>query len=669
MGAKENLIMNEQEIKQWQALLKEKGYYKGAIDGIFGGGSKRGLQQFLKDEGYYQGNIDGIFGEKSNAALASYNEDHQHWYSGIVNGISEGWNSLWEPKDESVEVPKGPNLKEVYEEEPKSLWDSFKDWVSGDSEPEEIPAVRRDGDTYYFNDTTPFDRSNLRNATLRYAFDNYYNDDNRKDQYGFYRSYRQLLWINDDYTPEEAQAIAAGAGEKQFMYDGKVHKTNLFIGSPYKDEEDFKNTLNQWVKDGTITPEAAQYMISKEYDRQLNTYGIVNDMLYNKGDSQYNEYFGVVPYGYNPEGMWSIVKGKPAVKTFDIAEDQLNSNMFVLNPTYRDEEGQEGRFKYDNFDQWYKGRVLADKKYTSGNGLSNTRAVTSSYSLGFPIDSSMINKTIRIAGGRPDYNEDGSFKGLDFSSYHTLTDANRGSMNPKVGLELLSKDPVKVKAYLDHLVDGDRKAEDYFTKADELVAAAGLSKHGPDANHKNYFHRYNFQDNGTYFDPDDLLAEGADLKWKALAGEVPAGHDMLSSLKSFRDNAFDENGNWNQSFKYGENGYEKNDAGQNYDGGNYTVYMQYNPKTGKWDWNAWDDWNIDLDDHDFGMNTNNGHGIRLRSDSNGTTFQGLYNSNTDVATRTKNEQLLKQKRAQTNGQYTLKRGGKLLKYINNKCLI
>ncbi len=55
-----------EEVKSIQRVLKEKGYYSGSIDGIFGTATKRAVTEFQRDNGL---KADGIAGEKTLKAL------------------------------------------------------------------------------------------------------------------------------------------------------------------------------------------------------------------------------------------------------------------------------------------------------------------------------------------------------------------------------------------------------------------------------------------------------------------------------------------------------------------------------------------------------------------------------------------------------------------------
>ena len=66
------------EVKNIQSVLKEKGYYSGNIDGIFGTGTKNAVMQFQRDCGL---SADGIAGKNTLKAL------------GISNSSNNGYSS------------------------------------------------------------------------------------------------------------------------------------------------------------------------------------------------------------------------------------------------------------------------------------------------------------------------------------------------------------------------------------------------------------------------------------------------------------------------------------------------------------------------------------------------------------------------------------------------
>lgn len=63
-------------IKALQTTLKNKGYYKGAIDGWCGKGTVTAWQTWLKAEGYYTGAMDGSMGPQHVKAWQRYLNEH-----------------------------------------------------------------------------------------------------------------------------------------------------------------------------------------------------------------------------------------------------------------------------------------------------------------------------------------------------------------------------------------------------------------------------------------------------------------------------------------------------------------------------------------------------------------------------------------------------------------
>ena len=63
-----------QAVKIVQSVLKNKGYYSGKADGIYGFKTKKGLQRFLFSKGFYKGEIDGRFAKQTLEAMKQYQE-------------------------------------------------------------------------------------------------------------------------------------------------------------------------------------------------------------------------------------------------------------------------------------------------------------------------------------------------------------------------------------------------------------------------------------------------------------------------------------------------------------------------------------------------------------------------------------------------------------------
>ncbi len=70
------------EVKSIQSVLKEKGYYSGNVDGIFGTGTKNAVKQFQSDCGL---SADGIVGEKTLKALGLNKQDNNGYSSSDFN--------------------------------------------------------------------------------------------------------------------------------------------------------------------------------------------------------------------------------------------------------------------------------------------------------------------------------------------------------------------------------------------------------------------------------------------------------------------------------------------------------------------------------------------------------------------------------------------------------
>lgn len=64
-------LLGPESWKGMQRMLRSYGY-TGAIDGIVGPGTITALQRYLRSEGYYSGAIDGIAGTGTRAAFAAW---------------------------------------------------------------------------------------------------------------------------------------------------------------------------------------------------------------------------------------------------------------------------------------------------------------------------------------------------------------------------------------------------------------------------------------------------------------------------------------------------------------------------------------------------------------------------------------------------------------------
>lgn len=74
-----------QAVKIVQSVLKDKGYYRDKVDGIYGWETKKGLQRYLSSKGFYKGEIDGRFGKASIAAMKQYQESLALKITGHIN--------------------------------------------------------------------------------------------------------------------------------------------------------------------------------------------------------------------------------------------------------------------------------------------------------------------------------------------------------------------------------------------------------------------------------------------------------------------------------------------------------------------------------------------------------------------------------------------------------
>ncbi len=84
-------LLDQQYRLEIQKLLREQGFYKGPIDGVWGNRSNRAIKQFrmgvqrrLRDKGLYNGEIDGEFGEQSVNAVMKFQKSHHLKNDGVL---------------------------------------------------------------------------------------------------------------------------------------------------------------------------------------------------------------------------------------------------------------------------------------------------------------------------------------------------------------------------------------------------------------------------------------------------------------------------------------------------------------------------------------------------------------------------------------------------------
>lgn len=610
-----------------QEWLWDYGYFKQvgvkdkakAVDGKFGNNSKAALakaQDYLRSIGLYSGSSDGIFtrrdGSESNTTKAFKNWAKGWTKASIKNGSTFEYNryvkdhirqlSDWAKKkgvgivtlggykfnlgnsESSLDnmyqaslaaaAGKKYSLGQNYGDSDVSRGEGTKDWSS-------VSKASGEWKSSYSN-------TDLDNLVMRYAFDKYHGIKTDDNQWGISYNYTPTntatsgfgitLKISNKYTPEQAERIARGAGMKNYKYNGQSRTVNLFAGSSYKSEADFNQKIKALEQAGRAAE--AQKLYNAELARQYQTYGIDYNMLTDKHGRHWNNLFGVVPYGYNAPSMNAILTGKQAYQAAGQKATASGASTSIYG--YRYDGSNQGRFKYNNFDEWYKGRILADKNYHHQLGISPYRAVTSTYYWGLPVAKDMRGQ-LKFTGAR-----ENSATQIDRTNYYDITAKGHGAdqMQAWIYNEAL-KNPQAAYAYMKYIY-GDRKAKtkngkttytssndrNYKFDAKEATRLAGAAGMTP-------YH----------------LASGT-APWKEekisvpLYGEVGGSHDIYESLKTFYENAFDENGNLNKDFSYAENGYN-----HGYDGGAYTVVIRNGkPK------HAEDYWNIDLGGNDFSMN-------------------------------------------------------------------
>lgn len=95
------------EAAQIQQILKDKGYYTGTIDGIFGPLSWTAIQKWLVNYGLYSGSIDGIPGPLTYRGFQLYGKKNDN-YGGPLDGIlgPRSWAGFLQTLKEDTEQKK-----------------------------------------------------------------------------------------------------------------------------------------------------------------------------------------------------------------------------------------------------------------------------------------------------------------------------------------------------------------------------------------------------------------------------------------------------------------------------------------------------------------------------------------------------------------------------------
>lgn len=595
------------DTKQLQTWLKNHGYYKGEIDGIAGPQTREALrkaQQYLADVGLYKVAVDGRYGKNTEAAMTTFDKGKRYFNKYGVSFNIYDQNSM----NKAVTALRNKGVRQVnLNGRIVNLGDSdvsnqfgiiAKDMIAGVrtkavSNPTDASAgnsknfVSRMGSTAYptAGGGSSYDANDLDNLVMRYAYDKYHGTSVDDKAWGISYNYAphgkwnkitslggtRTLGLTIDsskYTPEQAAQIARGAGMLNYTYGGKKYQTNLFTGSKYKDLNDFNAQLAALQTASGV--QAAQDAYNAEMKRQYTTYGIDHNMLMDKNANQWNSLFGAVPYGYNAESIGAIAKGQQAVQQGQGAATGLGGN----NITYRKTAANpNGRFVYNNFNEWRQGRMLANSRYTANGGISPTRAVTSTYSMGFPVAQQMRGQ-LAYVGARPNATS------IDRTNYYDITDAGKGTkrMGTHIYNEVV-KNPAAAYRYFQYVygdrkngrVTGDRSRAFDNAQASQLATAAGMT-------------------------PYHLGAKGRTFAEESpIPGVEP--HDLWDSLKTFYENGFDENGVLKTDFNYTESGYN-----MDFDGGNYTARI----RKGK-PYNAEDYWNVELGSISGGMSAGIGN--------------------------------------------------------------
>lgn len=566
--------------KQLQTWLKSHGFYQGNIDGVIGRQTREALkkaQQYLADRGLYKTAVDGVFGKGTEGAMTAFNKGKRYFnkYGVSFNTYDQASAEKAFQQLKSKGVKKinmngltfdlnGTHARHNFLSIARDMANGRQSTFVGSQSDKNnsgssskagflrTAASRSSSQKASNGGTGAYNAGDLDHLVMRYAYDRFHDVNIDPAVWGMSLTNDtfsgQTLNITNKYTPEQAERIARGAGFANYRYNGKTMQTNLFTGGQYKNRADFDSRIAAIRNSQGL--QAAQKAYNDELSRQYSAYGIDFNMLNNKSGKQWTNLFGVVPYGYNASSISALAWGQQALH-----EDNASAGGTTTAKTqYRyDANTGHGRFKYNNFDEWYQGRILANPKYLNMNedGISGLRAATSTYMSGIPVDA-RSRKYIQFVGANPNKNA------IDRTNFYTLAGdsrAGRTTMNHNLYTEL-TKNPTAAYNYLHHIF-GDRKknwkgnyvvsnGRDFkfdVNKANQLAAAAGLNASRYHGNSKHF----------KYNNPSG----------------IGGYHDIYESLEGFYLNGFDENGNLKKDFSYTEPGYSTD-----YDGGAYTTVIR-----------------------------------------------------------------------------------------------
>ena len=86
----EQVSLEQDSLIATQTFLKKAGFYKGAVDGVWGSCSRTAItkyrttvQQLLRKKGLYKGNIDGELGQQSVNAVQTFQSKHNLSKDGV----------------------------------------------------------------------------------------------------------------------------------------------------------------------------------------------------------------------------------------------------------------------------------------------------------------------------------------------------------------------------------------------------------------------------------------------------------------------------------------------------------------------------------------------------------------------------------------------------------